>query len=63
VKLNTVPDEYLNSCDFICAPSLNNLDVINKPLFEKLINCLKPGGYLLFRAKSELSKIDKEIVS
>lgn len=49
--VNSLPLEYRSKFDFVTAAGLINNNFMDVKLFEQMLICLKPGGYMVFSAR------------
>mgnify|MGYP001214483749 CR=1 FL=1 len=49
--VNTVPIDLRSKFDFVTAAGLINNNFMDLKLFEQMLVCLKPGGYMVFSAR------------
>jgi len=49
--VNSMPIDLRSKYDFVTAAGLINNNFMDIKLFEQMLICLKPGGYLVFSAR------------
>ena len=49
--VETIPAEYRNECEFVTAAGLINNNYLDHKIFEQMLLCLKPGGFMVFSAR------------
>ena len=49
--VDTVPFDQRGKYDFVTAAGLINNNFLDLRIFEQMLICLKPGGYMVFSAR------------
>lgn len=49
--INTVPMDQRSKYDFVTAAGIINNNFMDEKIFEQMLICLKPGGYMVFSAR------------
>jgi SAM-dependent methyltransferase len=49
--VNSLPLDYRSKFDFVTAAGLINNNFMDLKIFEQMLVCLKPGGYMVFSAR------------
>ena len=56
--METLPQDHRNNCDFVTAAGLINNNYLDFRIFEQMMLCLKPGGFMVFAVRySYLGKL------